>query len=215
MEKYELTGDAGHIPLIGVCGPVGVGKSTVVGGLAAALGFQPWPERTDDNPFFVRFADDRPTWAFRSQVAFMLGSVEDADAARRGPPGGVLERPVQEMFGVFVRDLHENGMLDDDELDVLARVVELGERLAGVADLLVVLSGDTELLLSRIRARGGPGDGSYDLAAMRRLAAAYDRWRAGWERCPVIDVDATSTDLRRAEEIDMLAARARAALSLS
>lgn len=56
---------------------------------------------------------------------------------------------------------------------------------------------------------GAPGDKLYDLSDMRRLAARYEDWRGGWDRCPVVDVDTTSTDLRRPEEIDKLAARVR------
>ncbi len=196
-------------PLVGVCGPVGAGKSMLVGGLAAALEFHPWPERTSDNPFFARFAKDRSAWAFHSQVAFILGAMEDADAARRRLPGGVLERPAQEMLCVFVADLYEEGLLSREELDVLTRAVALGEALAGVPDLLVVLGGDPERLLDRVRSRDAPGDKLYDLSDMRRLAARYEDWRGGWDRCPVVDVDTTSTDLRRPEEIDKLAARVR------
>jgi deoxyadenosine/deoxycytidine kinase len=199
--------------LIGVCGPIGAGKSTVVRGLAAALGFHPWLERVEDNPFFTRYTGDRATWALRSQLAFILGAVEDAAAARRQQPGGVLERPAQEMLGVFVRDLHDSGLLDDHEVRTLERIVEIGETLAGSPDLLIVLHGDAQRLLERIRARTRPGEEAYDLADMQRLEAAYDRWVNGWDRSPVIDVDATGHDLRRPEEIERLAAAARAALA--
>jgi deoxyguanosine kinase len=200
--------------LIGVCGPIGAGKSTVVHGLASALEFHPWCERVEDNPFFLRYMADPATWALRSQVAFLLGAVEDATAARHHPPGGVLERPAQEMFGVFVRDLHHAGLLDDDELHTLRRIVELGESLAGVPDLLIVLHGEPQRLLERIRTRARPGEEAYDLADMRRLGAVYDTWAKTWDRSPVIDVDATGRDLRSSEEIDRLAAAARAVLTI-
>lgn len=181
----------------------------LVSSLAAALEFHPWPERTSDNPFFPRFAKDRPAWAFHSQAAFILGAMEDANAARRRLPGGVLERPAREMLDVFVVDLYEDGLLSGEELDVLARAVALGEELAGVPDLLVILGGDPERLLDRVRSRDAPGDRLYDLADMGRLAARYEHWRGDWDRCPVVDVDTTATDLRLPEEIDKLAARVR------
>jgi deoxyadenosine/deoxycytidine kinase len=201
-------------PLIGVCGPIGAGKSTVVRGLAAALGLHPWCERVADNPFFERYMAAPAEWALRSQLAFLLGAVEDATAARHHPPGGVLERPAQEMFGVFVRDLHDAGLLGDDELHTLRRIVELGERLAGVPDLLIVLHGEPQRLLERIRTRARPGEDAYDLADLQRLGAAYDRWAKTWDRGPVIDVDATGRDLRSSEEIERLAAAVRAVLPM-
>lgn len=200
--------------LIAVCGPIGAGKSTVVGGLAPALGFREWPERVDENPFFTRYVAARSTWALRSQLAFMLGAVEDAANARKEPPGGVLERPVQEMFGVFVRDLHHEGLLDDDELLTLRRLAELGERTAGVPDLLVVLRGDPDRLLERVQQRARPGEDAYDLATMQRLDRVYEEWMVSWDRSPVIEVDTTMRDLRRPDEMGRLAAAARDVLGL-
>lgn len=203
------------VPVIAVCGPVGSGKSTVVRGLAAELGFRGWPERVDQNPFFVRYMRDTSAWALRSQLAFMLLAVEDAANARREPPGGVLERPVQEMFDVFVRDLHSTGALDDDELLTLGRIVGLAERLAGVPDLLVMLHADPSHLIERIQARARPGEDVYDIQHMRRLDACYQAWRSGWDLSPVIDVDTTIRDIRHAHEIDRIADDARHALDLA
>lgn len=201
-------------PVIGVCGPIGAGKSTVVRALSRALGFHPWVERVEDNPFFRRYTSDRATWALRSQLAFMIGALEDATAARRRPPGGVLERPAQEMFGVFVCDLQRDGVLAPEEVRTLERLLELGELLAGVPDLLVVLHGDPRVLLERIRARGRPGEDAYTLGDMQRLETAYAAWTGAWDRSPVIDVDALTVDLRTTTGIRWLAAQVRDALGL-
>jgi len=196
---------ADHPPLIGVCGPVGAGKSTIGALLATALRYQFFRERYEDNPFFERFLDDRPTWAFRSQVAFMLGSIEDAAHARADPNGAVIERPTREMFGVFVRSLHSDRSLADDERDTLERLTELGNKLADPPDLLIVLSGDPRRLLERIRARGRRGERTaYSPTVMEELATAYDDWRRTLDESLVIDRDATSRDLRQPEEIRSL-----------
>jgi deoxyadenosine/deoxycytidine kinase len=202
-----------NAPLIGVCGPIGAGKSTIVTEIASVLGLCARLERVEANPFFERFASDRATWAFWSQLAFLTGAIDDAAIARR-QGGGVLERPAEEMLGVFVRDLHDVGLLDGDELRTLAQVVEIGERLAGAPDLLVVLHGDPQELLERLRNRRDPGDDSYDLADMRRLANAYDRWRATLDDRRVIDVDVAEVDLRSASAIRDLAEEVRSLLAL-
>src|SRR4051794_25297576 len=143
--------------LIGVVGNTGSGKSLAADILAKGLGFRHFPERVDDNAFFTRFMVDPGAWAFRSQMAFMLGAVRDAAEARTSPRGAVIERPVEEMHGIFVLDQLRNGMLCADEAALLESVVGLGERLGGVPDLLVALTAPTTTLLQRIRSRGREG----------------------------------------------------------
>jgi len=202
------------VPVIGVCGPVGAGKSTLTARLAEELGFAAWPERVADNPFFDRYTRDKSTWAYLSQLAFMLGAVQDAAAARRVPPGAVLERPVEEMLNIFVRTLHRRGLLDGEELAKLERVAELGCALAGVPEVLILLHGDPELLLERIQDRARGGEEMYDLPELGEIQAAYSDWRVTLANRIVIDVDAGERDLRDPLEIGKLGGEVRAALEL-
>lgn len=182
--------------LVAVCGATGAGKSTVVGSLAQVLGLRAWPERVDENPFFLRYMADRGAWALRAQLAFVLGALEDAAAARARPPGGVLERPAVELFGVFARDLQETSLLCTDEVRLLGRLVAIGEKLCGVPDVIVMLHASPAELLARIRARARPGEEMYQLADIVRLTERYEAWCLSWNRCPTIDVDTSVTDLR-------------------
>jgi deoxyguanosine kinase len=202
-----------HVPLVAVCGPIASGKSTVIEPLASALNFRAWPERVRDNPFFERYCANPTEWALRSQLAFMLGAVEDAAAARRHPPGGVIERPVQEMFGVFVEDMCARGVLAPDERNVLGQLTRLGESLAGPPDVLVVLDADPEELLTRVHTRARPGEEAYNIAFFRSLHSSYATWASRWNQSPVIHVDAARRDLRHADQVAALAGEVRRALS--
>ncbi|HEV7938042.1 MAG TPA: deoxynucleoside kinase [Solirubrobacteraceae bacterium] len=200
-------------PLIGLSGLVGAGKSTVVTPLASRLGFRAWPERVFDNPFFPRFVQDRAAWAFHSQTAFLIGATEDAVMARREGVGGVIERPPQEMLGVFARTLQDEHLLGRDEVCLLTRIVAFGERLGGVPDLLVALQAAPETLLARIRARRSTDTNLYSLGDLKRLAVVYDRWISDWDRSPVLEVDVEVRDLRDPSEVTRLAAEVREALN--
>jgi deoxyadenosine/deoxycytidine kinase len=211
--EFGIMPSVPHVPLVAVCGPIASGKSTVIESLAGALQFRAWPERVQDNPFFERYCANPTQWALRSQLAFMLGAVEDAVAARRHPPGGVIERPVQEMFGVFVEDMSARGVLAADERNVLRRVARLGEALAGPPDVLVVLDADPEELLTRVQVRARPGEEAYDLAFFDSLEGTYADWASRWNQSPVIHVDAAHRDLRLADEVTALAGEVTRALT--
>lgn len=199
--------------MIGICGPIAVGKTTLVAALAGELGCDAWPERVDDNPFFARYLADRSRWAFSSQVAFIVGALEDASAARHRPTGGVIERPAEEMLGVFGRYLHERDLLDADELALLARIVALGELDAAPPDLLIVLRGEPRALLARIKHRGRRGEDAYTLDDLELLDAAYRSWCASLDPARVLEIDAIDRDLRTPAEIAGVAAETRARLA--
>lgn len=203
---------AGRSPLIAVAGPIAAGKSTLTVALAAALGFSPWLERVNANPYFVRFCSDQKTWALRSQLAFMLGAIEDALAARSEMPGSVLERPVEEMFGVFCEDQLRERVLSADEHQMLRRVRDLGRELVGSPDVLVALDGPPELLLRRIRERDRPGEDQYELDYVDRLVRRQRAWMASWDAGPVIHVDIENRALRDEVEIQALAGEVLSAL---
>ncbi len=201
-------------PLIGVVGNTGSGKSLAAAILAEGLGFRLFPERVDDNPFFTRFMADPEKWALRAQLAFMLGSISDAAEARGSGQGAVIERPVEEMHGIFVIDQFRSGVLHADEAALLASVVALGERLGGAPDLLIALAAPPSTLLKRIRRRGRSGEENLSLDYLERLDLRYQEWLTDWVG-PIVRVDTEATDLRSASGADELVSRTRAALSSS
>lgn len=180
--------------LIGVVGNTGSGKSLAASLLAKGLGFRHFPERVDDNAFFARFMADPQHWAFRSQMAFMLGAVRDAADARTSARGAVIERPVEEMHGIFVVDQLRNGDLCADEAALLESVVGLGKKLGGAPDLLVALTAPPATLLQRIRSRGRGGEENFTLDYLCRLDRRYREWLASWQG-PIVQVNTAATNL--------------------
>ena len=57
---------------IAVEGPIGVGKTTLVTRLAAALRGRIVLEAFEENPFLAKFYEDRDRYAFQTQLFFLM-----------------------------------------------------------------------------------------------------------------------------------------------
>ncbi len=183
---------------------MGAGKSTLVRALAAALEFTPRLERVADNSFFERYTEDPPRWALWSQLAFILGAVNELSLACEDE-GTVLERPPEEMFGVFVRELSRRNALSDGDSHLLEQTFTISQRIAPPPDLLVVLRGEPGTLQMRLRQRAAVGDESYRLEDIGMWVSAYATWRATLDPDRVIDRDIDEFDLRSWSAVRRLA----------
>ena len=84
---------------------------------------------------------------------------------------------------------HElTGALPADEAALLRRLAALAEDRFVTPDLLVYRQMDPAQLAARVEGRGRPGEDVLDLAHLRAVHEAFERFATSWGRCPVIAV---------------------------
>jgi deoxyadenosine/deoxycytidine kinase len=182
---------------IAIAGNVGVGKSTLVTRLAAALGIPGILEDAEENDFLVPFYEDESRWAFHVQVGFLQLSLRDHEAIQRHGGRGVLERCLDEHHEVFAAELARSGILTPSEFAMLGELhSSIRAHLPARPDLLVHLTADSEELLRRVRARGRSFEAGISSSYLAALNRAYEGFSCRQRECPVVAVDTTVIDIR-------------------
>jgi deoxyadenosine/deoxycytidine kinase len=203
--------------LIGVAGMVGAGKSTLTRALSARFGLQLAPESVgDDNPwlepFYAGGAESRRAYALRLQLHFLATRFESMRRIRGMGGSWVLDRTWYEDAEVFARGLYEEQLMSADEWRLYQQLY--GELLHSPAarppKLLVYLHGPLDVIVARIARRGRTAEKDTDVAYWDALHRRYERWIAGFRRCPVLSIDVREYDLfADPGAIDAVAARVR------
>jgi len=182
---------------VAVAGNVGVGKSSLTGLLAERLGWEPFFEAVDDNPYLADFYRDMRSWAFHSQVFFLSRRLRHHHELLSRPHSVIQDRSVYEDAEVFARNLYEQGSMDDRDYGSYRELYEILCALLPPPDLVIYLRADVPTLRERIRQRGREYEQSIDPAYLVRLNRLYDAWMQGFSLCPVLTIETDNLDFVR------------------
>ncbi|GMA17104.1 deoxynucleoside kinase [Deinococcus metallilatus] len=154
-------------------GPIGVGKTSLAGRLAARYGAELNLEVVEENPFLAHFYEAPEAYAFQVQVFFLLSRFKQLSALAQ--PGLWSGNVVSDYL--FDKDFIFAAMnLKDAEFALYEDLyAHLSPRLP-TPDLVVYLRAEPELLLARIEKRGRPFERDMQAAYLRDLTDRYDEY---------------------------------------
>ncbi len=182
---------------VAVAGNVGVGKSSLTGLLAERLGWEPFFEAVDDNPYLADFYRDMRSWSFHSQVFFLSRRLRHHHELLSRPHSVIQDRSVYEDAEIFARNLYEQGSMDDRDYGSYRELYEILCALLPPPDLVIYLRADVPTLQERIRQRGREYEQSIEPAYLVRLNRLYDAWMQGFSLCPVLTIETDNLDFVR------------------
>lgn len=179
---------------IAVAGNVGVGKSTLTTLMAERLGWEPFFEAVDDNPYLADFYLDMRQWSFHSQVFFLSRRLRHHHELLKHPNSVIQDRSVYEDAEIFARNLYEQGSMEERDYQSYHELYQIMCDLVPPPDLVIYLQADIETLLRRIRLRGRDYEQNIDPAYLHRLNRLYDDWIESFTLSPVLTIQASSLD---------------------
>jgi deoxyadenosine/deoxycytidine kinase len=185
---------------VAIAGNIGVGKSTLTCILAEALGWKPFYEAVDENPYLADFYADMRRWSFHSQVFFLSRRLQHHRQLVDHPGSVVQDRSVYEDAEIFARNLYDQGQMSPRDYGAYHDLYEGIRAFLPPPDLLVYLRGSVDTLLARIKLRGRDFERDISPDYLDRLNILYDQWIERWDSCPVLVVPADDMDFQHEKD---------------
>jgi deoxyguanosine kinase len=172
-------------------GVIGVGKTSLTKLLSTRTEGRLNLEVVEENPFLSNFYLDRATYAFQTQIFFLLSRF----------------RQQQELFQhdlfsslmisdyLFAKDrIFANLNLSDDELALYNQLATILEQRVLKPDLVIYLQARTEVLLQRIQWRGRAFEQDMDPGYLNALNGAYSYFFHHYKDAPLLVVNTDNLD---------------------
>ncbi len=179
---------------VGIAGNIGVGKSTLTRLLSRCLGWEPFYEAVNDNPYLPDFYQDMARWSFHSQVYFLSHRLRHHWLLVEREGSVLQDRTVYEDAEVFACNLYRQGLMDERDYAAYRDLYEIAVTILPPPDLLVYLQASVPVLQVRIRRRGRPFERAIATEYLEQLNALYDEWAARFTLCPVLTVPTDNLD---------------------
>jgi deoxyadenosine/deoxycytidine kinase len=179
---------------IAIAGNIGVGKSSLVGLLADRLGWTPFYEAVDENPYLSDFYRDMRSWSFHSQVFFLSKRLRHHRALLDHPGSVIQDRSIYEDAEIFAKNLYRQGNMSDRDYGTYRELYEVLTLYLPPPDLVVYLRAGTETLIKRITLRGRAYERDISPDYLARLNDLYDEWIENFTLCPVLTIPADELD---------------------
>ncbi len=178
-----------------VAGNIGAGKSTLVQILSERLGFKPFFEPVNDNPYLEDFYRNMEAWSFHSQLYFLTRRLRIHKQLLDAEGSVVQDRSVYEDAEVFARNLYLQEDMSTRDYGVYQDLYRILIDLLPPPNLVVYLRTSVDTLLERINTRGRGFEAGISRSYLERLNVLYEEWIASSTQCPVLIIPSDNLNL--------------------
>lgn len=188
-----------------IAGNIGAGKSTLVGLLSTQLGFEPFYEPVNDNPYLADFYQDMPAWAFHSQIYFLTRRLRIHNQLMAMQGSVIQDRSVYEDAEVFAQNLFLQGAISARDFATYQDLYKVLVDFLPPPDLVVYLKASVETLQKRIALRGRDYERTISSEYLSQLNNLYESWTSSFTLCPLLTVPCDNLDfVARPEHLTLI-----------
>lgn len=194
---------------VAVSGNIGSGKSTVTTLLSEKLGWTPYYEVVDENPYLSDFYGDMSRWSFHLQVFFLSKRFQHHQQIARAGDSIVQDRTIYEDAEIFARNLYLHGQMDERDFRNYHELFTTMLQFLRPPDLILYLKASVPTLVHRIKTRARDFEQRIPTEYLAQLNVRYAEWVEHFSLCPVVTIDADALAL---EELDGVVAEMQSRL---
>jgi deoxyadenosine/deoxycytidine kinase len=192
---------------IAVAGNIGAGKSSLTRLLSERMGWAPFFESVEDNPYLGDFYADMKRWSFNLQVYFLSNRFRSHKAIAEGPKSVVLDRVIYEDAEIFARNLFEIGRMDERDYRNYVALYEVMTEFLRPPDLLIYLRASLDTLVKQISLRGRDFEKSISREYLEQLNRHYESWIGRYKKGKLLVVESDGIDfVNRPEDLEYVVA---------
>jgi deoxyadenosine/deoxycytidine kinase len=193
---------------VAIAGNIGVGKSTLTELLSERLGWEPFFEAVNDNPYLSDFYEDMERWSFHSQIYFLSRRLRHHWQLLQRSDSVVQDRTVYEDAEIFARNLYQQGSMGERDYRSYCELYDVVTTVLPPPDLIVYLRASVPTLQGRIHHRGRSYERGISTDYLERLNELYETWIHGFTLCPVLTVPSDTLNfVTNHNHLDMIAER--------
>lgn len=179
---------------VAIAGNIGVGKSTLTTLMTQKLGWSPFFEAVEENPYLADFYKDMSRWSFHSQAFFLSRRLQQHYELLQRDDSVLQDRSVYEDAEVFARNLYRQGNMSARDWQTYYDLYTILSQLLTPPHLVVYLKASVPTLVRRIAQRGREYERTISAEYLASLNELYDDWVSRFALCPVLTVETDNLD---------------------
>lgn len=179
---------------ITISGNIGAGKSSLTKMLSEKLGWIPFYESVEDNPYLEDFYNDMKKWSFHLQIYFLSKRFNDSHSILKLNESVILDRTLYEDGEIFARNLYELGNMSERDYKNYKQLYNILINYLPKPDLMIYLRSDVDFLLQRIKKRSRDFEVSISREYLLRLNNYYEEWISKYKISDLLIIDVKKYD---------------------
>jgi len=183
-----------------VAGNIGCGKTTLTKKLSDRLGWKPFYESVQDNPYLSDFYQDMSRWSFPLQVYFLNHRFNTHKQIEALPASSVQDRSIYEDANIFARALYDQGKLDERDYRNYRDLYQSMIQYLNPPTLMIFLKRSVPKLVERIQLRGRDYEQSIPIDYLTSLNNYYDDWYKNYNLGKSLIIDTDELDFLENED---------------